>query len=76
MKKVLRRSGQSTLEYVIVLTAIIAAILLAAAQFIKPSVNKVFCEVGSSMDASSGRFGTKIGHGVNFSSVVSDDGGD
>lgn len=34
----MRRKGQSTLEYVIILTTIIAAILFAATQFIKPRV--------------------------------------
>lgn len=33
-----KRKAQSTLEYVIVLTAIVAAIILAATKFIQPRV--------------------------------------
>jgi type II secretory pathway component PulF len=67
MKKVLGRVGQSTLEYVIVLTAIVAAILFAASQFIKPSVNKVYQEAGTTMNASSTLFSNAIGGGLNLS---------
>jgi Flp pilus assembly pilin Flp len=35
------KKGQSILEYVIVLTAIIAAIVVAAVTLIKPAVNKI-----------------------------------
>ncbi len=34
------RKGQSILEYVIILTVIVAAIAFAAAKFIKPGVEK------------------------------------
>ena len=34
----MNRKGQSTLEYVIILTVIIAAIIFAATRFLKPSV--------------------------------------
>lgn len=33
-----RRKGQSTLEYVIILTAIIAGIIVAAQMFLKPKL--------------------------------------
>ena len=66
MKKALNKIGQSTLEYVIVLTAIVAAILFAASQFIKPSVNKVYSDAGSTMNASGGLFVNAIGGGVNM----------
>ena len=33
-----RKRGQSTLEYVLILTAIVGAIILAATRFIKPRV--------------------------------------
>ena len=36
-----RKKGQSILEYVIVLTAIIAAIVVAAVTLIKPAVTKI-----------------------------------
>ncbi|MFA5039179.1 MAG: hypothetical protein WC732_05825 [Candidatus Omnitrophota bacterium] len=61
MKKVLSRSGQSTLEYVIVLTAIVAAILFAATQFIKPGVNKIFSETGYKLNDTSDVFMNKVG---------------
>ena len=65
MKKVLSRSGQSTLEYVIVLTAIVAAILFAATQFIKPGVNKIFGEAGGRLNNSGDVFTNKIGISMN-----------
>ena len=51
----LNRKGQSTLEYVIIWTAIVAAILLAANQFLRPAIegavqdtsNKITTEVGN-----------------------------
>ena len=38
MRRLLNRKGQSTLEYVIIWTAIIAAILVAANTFLKPAI--------------------------------------
>jgi len=61
MKKLLCKAGQSTMEYVIVLTAIIAAILFAAVTFIKPSVNKVYNETSSRMDAATTFYMNKLG---------------
>lgn len=66
MKKVLSRVGQSTLEYVIVLTAIVAAILLAASQFIKPSVNRVYSEASGAMNTSSSYFANSVGGGIHL----------
>ncbi len=66
MKKVLSRVGQSTLEYVIVLTAIVAAILLAASQFIKPSVNRVYSQATGAMNTSSSYFTNAVGGGINL----------
>ncbi|MFH0940750.1 MAG: hypothetical protein V1840_02715 [Candidatus Omnitrophota bacterium] len=66
MKKVFSKVGQSTLEYVIVLTAIVAAILFAAAQFIKPSVNKVYRDAGTTLNASGTLFTNAIGGGLNL----------
>ncbi len=66
MKRVLSRAGQSTLEYVIVLTAIVTAILLAASQFIKPSVNKVYGEASSALNTSSSYFARSAGGGINM----------
>lgn len=42
-----RRKGQSTLEYIIVLTAIIGAIIAAATAIIRPKVNDIFNHVGT-----------------------------
>lgn len=61
MRKVLGKSGQSTLEYVIVLTAIVAAILFAATQFIKPGVNRIYGETGSKLNDTGYIFGNKVG---------------
>lgn len=50
----LSKKAQSTLEYVIILTAIIAAMIFAASSFIKPtmenSVNHVTDEVGAQVN--------------------------
>ncbi len=35
-----KKKGQSILEYVIILTAVVACIIWAATQFIKPAVEK------------------------------------
>jgi hypothetical protein len=49
------KKGQSILEYVIVLTVIIAAIATAANTVIKNAVNKNVQDVGGSLEAASGR---------------------
>jgi uncharacterized protein (UPF0333 family) len=66
MGKVFRKVGQSTLEYVIVLTAIVAAILFAVTQFVKPGVNRVYSEVGNRMNQSGVMFSNQIGGGVSM----------
>lgn len=45
-----RKKGQSTLEYVLVLTAIVAAIILAATKFVKPRVEGSMDHVSSQME--------------------------
>jgi uncharacterized protein (UPF0333 family) len=49
-----KKKGQSTLEYVLVLSAIIAAIIFAAFQFVKPrlqdSMNKVSNEMSKAIN--------------------------
>lgn len=75
MKKALNKVGQSTLEYVIVLTAIIAAILFAAAQFIKPAVNQIFNEAGNRMNASGQLISNMVGGGVTLGSGTTGGGG-
>ncbi len=44
-----RRKGQSILEYVIVLTVIVAAIALAATTFIRPAVNQAFSDANQTI---------------------------
>ena len=46
-----RKKGQSTMEYVIVFTVIVAAIILAASQYVKPSVMGSISHVSSEMEA-------------------------
>lgn len=71
MKKVLNKVGQSTLEYVIVLTAIVAAILFAAIQFMRPTVNKVYSDAGITMNASGTLFTNMVGAGIGLSGGAS-----
>lgn len=46
----LKKKGQSTLEYVIILTAIIAAIVFAAGSFLKPRLESGLDHVTSEME--------------------------
>jgi len=50
-----RVKGQSILEYVIVLTAIVAAIVVAAGTFIKPAVDGAMKNAQSSMTGSTNK---------------------
>ena len=48
VRKMLRsRKAQSTLEYIIIFTAIVGAILLAANAVIKPKLGNIFEHVGN-----------------------------
>lgn len=47
----LKRKGQSTLEYVIILTAIIAAIVFAAATMLKPRIESGMNHVSQEMES-------------------------
>ncbi|MDD4953386.1 MAG: hypothetical protein PHG40_00580 [Candidatus Omnitrophica bacterium] len=51
----LRKKGQSTLEYVLVLTAIIAAVIVAATKFVKPRVEGSLDHVSQEMEDQVGR---------------------
>lgn len=44
-----RKKGQSTLEYVLILTAIIAAVIIAATKFVKPRVEGSLDHVSQEM---------------------------
>lgn len=50
-----RNKGQSSLEYALVLVAIIAAILIAANKFVKPRVESSMDHVSGEMDKQVGR---------------------
>ena len=45
----LRKRGRSTLEYVIILTAIVAGIIYAATKFVKPKVQESLQHVSEEM---------------------------
>ena len=63
MRKLRSERGQSTVEYVIVFTAIAAAIIFAAVSIIKPAVNKTYNEAGGSIEKGADYFGNKVGFG-------------
>jgi Flp pilus assembly pilin Flp len=44
------RRGQMTVEYSVMFVAIVAAILVAASTFIKPSLNKFFASTSNIID--------------------------
>jgi len=50
-----RKKGQSILEYVILLTVIVAAIAFAAVQFIKPAVEKTLEDSQNVIQGATGR---------------------
>ncbi len=50
-----RKKGQSILEYVIVLSAIVAAIVVAASSVIQPGVNKALSSVMDSVGTSANK---------------------
>ncbi len=45
----IKRKGQSVLEYVLVLTAVVACIIWAASTFIKDSVSQGLTDAGSAI---------------------------
>ena len=50
-----KKKGQSILEYVIVLTVVVAAIAFGASQFLKPAVTKGINDTAASIQASTVR---------------------
>lgn len=54
-EKMFKARGQSTLEYVLVLTAIVAAIIFAATKFVKPRVENSMDHVSQEMEDQVGR---------------------
>ena len=63
MRKLRKKKGQSTVEYVIVFTAIATALIFAAINIIKPAVNSTYSEAGSSINRAGSYFGSQIGLG-------------
>ncbi len=55
------RHGQSTLEYILVLAAIVAAAAIAAVNLIGPAMNKQMTDSKGVIEDSSGRLKTKLG---------------
>lgn len=45
-----KKSGQSTLEYVLILTAIVGAIIITATKFVKPKVEGSVEHVSTQME--------------------------
>ena len=64
MRKLRDKGGQSTVEYVIVFTAIAAAIIFAAANIITPAVNKTYNEASEGIEKGADYFGNKVGFGA------------
>lgn len=50
-----RKKGQSILEYVIILTVIVAAIAVAAGTLIKPAVNKAVDDSAKTIESATRR---------------------
>lgn len=60
MKKRERR-GQSTLEYILVLAAILAAVIAGATTIIKPAVTTALTDSGATMNAATAKVKTGLG---------------
>lgn len=54
-----RKRGQSILEYVIILTAVIACIIWAATQFIKPAVDKGLTDAATAVETAADKLPAK-----------------
>jgi Flp pilus assembly pilin Flp len=52
--KMRKKTGQSILEYVIILTVIVAAIAIGAKSYLQPAVDKSLDNIGESINASTG----------------------
>lgn len=49
------RKGQSTLEYILVLAAVLVAVIVAANTLIRPAVDKGMTDASDTMKAATGR---------------------
>ena len=55
------RSGQSTLEYILVLSAILVAVILAANNLVKPAATQTMDDATQTMTAASAKLKTGLG---------------
>lgn len=55
-----KKKGQSTLEYIIVFSAIVAAILIFAYQKLNPAVEKILNSTATEIEDASDKFGQLI----------------
>ena len=55
------RRGQSTLEYILVLAAILVAVIAAANTLIKPAVTKAMTDSKDTIEGGSGKLKTGLG---------------
>lgn len=56
-----KRKGQSILEYILVLTAIVGALVWAAATFIKPAVQQGMTDAQTGVENVAGKLATAPG---------------
>jgi len=55
MKNMKDRRAQVTMEYIIVFTLVVAAILLATGNYIKPAITRMFQRAAGVIDAATSR---------------------
>lgn len=55
-----RSRGQSTLEYILVIAAVLLAIIAAIGRVLTPRVDQVQNQAGNALSTASNRFGTRI----------------
>lgn len=53
--------GQSTLEYILVLAAILTAVIVGAGTLVKPAVTAALTDSSASMKAATGKLKTGLG---------------
>lgn len=53
--------GQSTLEYILVLAAILVAVIVAAGGLIRPAVNTAMTDASTTITNATGRLGAGLG---------------
>ncbi len=61
MRDARRARGQATLEYTLIIAAVIAAVAVAATTLVKPAVNKTMTDTSDMMQNASGKMKTGLG---------------